>query len=112
MTFSIYQDQAIRTAKLEGFKFNIGHAALGISGEAGEFADCVKKYLIYNQSLDRKNAAEELGDLLWYIALACDSLGISMADVATQNIEKLAKRYPEKYTDLHAQQRLDKNESN
>jgi NTP pyrophosphatase (non-canonical NTP hydrolase) len=110
MTFSIYQNQAIRTAKAGDFKFNLVHAAMGLAGEAGEFTDCVKKYAIYGQSLDRVNAAEELGDLLWFIALACDALGVSMADVANQNIEKLAKRYPEKYTDLHAELRIDKDE--
>lgn len=108
MSFNLYQAQAMRTAKIEGFKFNIGHAALGISGESGEFSDCVKKHLVYGQSLDRENAAEELGDLLWYIALGCETLGVSMADIATQNINKLQARYPEKYSDFHAIERLDK----
>ena len=84
------------------------HAALGLSGEAGEFSDCAKKYLGYGQELDCENAVEELGDLLWYVALGCESLGVSMADVAQQNIDKLKKRYPEKYTDFHAEERLDK----
>jgi len=108
MSFNLYQTQAMRTAKIEGFKFNIGHAALGISGESGEFSDCVKKYLVYGQALDRENAAEELGDLLWYIALGCETLGVSMADVAIQNINKLQARYPDKYSDFHAIERLDK----
>lgn len=111
MNFQEYQQNAIKTAKAGDFKFNLVHAAMGLAGEAGEFTDCVKKYAIYGQSLDRKNAVEELGDLMWFIALACDTLQVSMADIATQNIEKLAKRYPEKYTDFHAVQRLDKNEN-
>jgi len=108
MTFSAYQNQAIRTAKQGDLTFNLTHAAMGLAGEAGEFVDCVKKYAIYGQDLDRENAAEELGDLLWFIALACETLRISMADVANKNIEKLAKRYPEKYTDFYAKERLDK----
>jgi len=108
MNFQEYQQNAIKTAKAGDFKFNLVHAAMGLSGEAGEFTDCVKKYAIYGQSLDKQNALEELGDLMWFIALACDTLQVDMELIANRNIEKLAKRYPEKYTDLHAEQRLDK----
>lgn len=111
MNFKDYQDNAIKTAKTGDFKFNLIHAAMGLAGEAGEFIDCVKKYAIYGQVVDSKNAAEELGDILWFVALACDTLAINMADVAAHNIEKLQARYPEKYSDLHAAQRLDKKES-
>jgi NTP pyrophosphatase (non-canonical NTP hydrolase) len=108
MNFQEFQENAIKTAKAGDFKFNLVHAAMGLSGEAGEFTDCVKKYAIYGQSLDSKNAAEELGDLMWFVALACDTLGVSMGQIAAQNIAKLQKRYPEKYSDAHATQRLDK----
>lgn len=108
MNFKEYQDNAVKTAKAGDFKFNLVHAAMGLAGEAGEFTDCIKKYAIYGQSLDSRNAAEELGDVLWFVALACDTLGINMEFIADQNIAKLQKRYPEKYTDLHAAQRLDK----
>lgn len=108
MNFKEYQDNAIKTAKAGDFKFNLVHAAMGLAGEAGEFTDCIKKYAIYGQSLDSRNAAEELGDVLWFVALACDTLGINMEFIADQNIAKLQKRYPEKYTDLNALQRLDK----
>lgn len=111
MNFKEYQDNAIKTAKTGDFHFNLIHAAMGLAGEAGEFTDCVKKYAIYGQTLDSKNAAEELGDILWFIALACNTLGVNMAEIAQQNITKLQARYPEKYTDLHAAQRLDKQES-
>lgn len=108
MNFNNYLDNALRTAKEGDFAFNITHSAMGIAGESGEFTDCVKKHIIYGQPLDTMNAAEELGDLLWYIAIGCDALGIPMEDIAIQNIAKLAKRYPEKYTDFHAAERLDK----
>ena len=108
MNFKEYQDNAIKTAKAGDFKFNLTHAAMGLAGEAGEFTDCIKKYAIYGQSLDSINAAEELGDVLWFVALACNTLGISMEFIADQNIAKLQKRYPEKYSDQHAELRLDK----
>lgn len=111
MNFKDYQDNAIKTAKAGDFKFNLTHAAMGLSGEAGEFTDCIKKYVVYGQSLDSKNAAEELGDVLWFVALACETLSVSMEKIAEQNIAKLQARYPEKYSDEHAEQRLDKSDS-
>ena len=108
MNFKNYQDNANKTAKAGDFKFNLIHAAMGLAGEAGEFTDCIKKYAIYGQSLDKCNAIEELGDVLWFVALACDTLGVDMELVAARNIAKLQARYPEKYSDEHAAQRLDK----
>lgn len=103
-----YQEAAMRTAKAGDPAFNLTHAALGLTGEAGEFADAIKKTVIYNKPLDQDNAIEEIGDILWYCALACSALGVKMGDVANYNIGKLAARYPEKYTDELAAMRLDK----
>lgn len=106
--FDEYQWRALRTAKRVDEKFDLTHAALGLTGEAGEFADAIKKHTVYGRPLDRGNAIEELGDLMWFVALGCASLGVTMAEVAQQNIDKLKLRYPEKYSDLLAHQRLDK----
>ena len=108
MDFPIYQLQAMRTAKPMEPADDLMHAALGLSGEAGEFADAIKKHLVYGRELDRENAIEELGDVLWFVALGCNALGVSMADVAQGNIDKLRKRYPEKYDDELAYKRMDK----
>ncbi len=88
--------------------YDLLHATLGISGEAGELLDAVKKSFIYNKELDFVNAKEELGDILWYVALACRTLGVSFDEIMQMNIDKLTKRYPEKYTDAAAAERADK----
>ena len=103
-----YQTLANRTAKAGDKPFNLMHSALGLAGEAGEFVDTVKKHLVYGKPLDQENLVEELGDLLWFVALAAETLDVSLSAIATLNIEKLEKRYPEKYTDELASQRLDK----
>ena len=108
LDFTTYQYQALRTAKPGDTDFDLMHAAYGVAGEAGEFADCIKKHQIYGKDFDRDNAIEELGDLLWYIALACNALDTTMDQVAMANIAKLRKRYPDKYSDQHAAARLDK----
>lgn len=110
--FATYQQLAMRTAKpMSEGDDNLIHAALGLTGEAGEFADCIKKHFFYGRELDRENAAEELGDILWFVALACETLGISMADVAGENIAKLRKRYPTQYQDELAAFRADKQQT-
>ena len=107
--FNTYQQLANRTAKpMYTTADDLLHAALGVTGEAGEFADCIKKHWAHGQELNTENAIEELGDLLWYIALACTALDVSLSEVAAQNIDKLRKRYPTRYTDEMAAFRADK----
>ena len=63
---------------------------------------------MYERPLDRANAVEELGDIMWFVALGCETLGVTMQEVAEQNISKLALRYPDKYSDRLAHKRMDK----
>jgi len=84
------------------------HSAMGISGEAGELMDAVKKSVLYNKELDVTNIKEELGDLCWYMALMLDSVGSSFEEVMEMNRVKLEKRFPGGFTEKLAQERLDK----
>ena len=108
MNFADFQKLAVRTAKPLSFEENLRHVVYGLAGEAGEFSDCVKKHDIYGQDLDTKNALEELGDVLWYVALGAETLGVDLEWIATCCIEKLKARYPDKYSDELAKIRLDK----
>lgn len=83
----------------------LNHAALGLAGEAGELCGAVERWLYYGRDLDKVNVKEELGDCLWYLALACNALGLELADVMAANVLKLRARYPERYTDEHARAR-------
>lgn len=88
---------------------DILHAAVGISGEAGELLDAVKKTWIYNKPLDRANVIEELGDLRFYIQAMMNVLRISEQEILQSNANKLAVRYKGLvYTDEAAQKRADK----
>lgn len=79
------------------------HAMIGAMGELGEMCTNIQRALWYNKGpIDVVNFKEELGDLMWYVSLACNALGLSLDDVITKNIEKLQLRYPEKYTDFLA----------
>ncbi len=78
------------------------HAAMGVSTEAGELLDAVKKHLFYGKPLDEVNLKEEVGDLFWYVAILCDTLGLSFEEAMERNIEKLKARYGEKFTEAAA----------
>ena len=95
-----YIKDAIRTESskvfLEGKK-RLLHAGIGIATESGEFLDALKKAIFYGKELDRVNLKEELGDLLWYIAIAMDELGTDFETEMERNIKKLKARYPEKF---------------
>jgi len=68
--------------------------ALGLAGESGEVVDRVKKMLYQGHRLDALGLLEELGDVLWYIALMCNALGWTLDDALDLNVTKLRKRYP------------------
>jgi NTP pyrophosphatase (non-canonical NTP hydrolase) len=102
MTPEDYQNEANRTEsiidKIEGYdKTRLIHGMLGLTSESGEIADTLKRWLYYSQPLDEDNLKEEIGDLLWYVALLCNTLGIQMSDCMESNIRKLRKRFPEKF---------------
>tara|TARA_B100001971_G_scaffold84647_1_gene78250 strand:+ start:357993 stop:358385 length:393 start_codon:yes stop_codon:yes gene_type:complete len=81
------------------------HAGIGISTEAGEFLDALKKHIFYGKDLDKVNLAEEMGDLFWYMAIVADELGFEFEEVMTRNIQKLKARYGEKFTEEAAEKR-------
>ena len=71
------------------------NAALGLCGEAGEFADLIKKMNYQGHDKDQAHLVKELGDICWYIALAATALNVELESVMTTNIEKLRARYPD-----------------
>jgi NTP pyrophosphatase (non-canonical NTP hydrolase) len=81
---------------------DIVHAGLGLVTEAGEYADVLKKAMIYGKEPDLVNLDEEAGDMCWYLALHCFTRNISFSDLFEQNIAKLAKRFPDKFTEDQA----------
>ena len=92
-------------------KAHVLHMAVGISGEAGELLDAIKKYVMYNNTLDRENVIEELGDLEFYMEGVRQGLNIIREEVIDYNINKLSKRYSSgSYSNKQANDRADKND--
>ena len=112
MNLNDYQILANRTAKpLGALQLDLVHAPLGLATETGEFTTEVKRVAIYNRPLTTEvtqHMVEELGDILWYVALAAQALDFKLDEVAAINIAKLRNRYPDAYSDHLAEARLDK----
>jgi NTP pyrophosphatase (non-canonical NTP hydrolase) len=69
------------------------HAMIGIGTEAGEIQDLFKKRIMYGKNVEVSDFIDEIGDLLWYIGVACNTLGISFEEVMEKNYKKLSVRY-------------------
>ena len=90
-----YQSEARRTINLElTDDQRLLDASAGLAEEAGEVLSHVRKHLFRNTPLDREAVTLELGDALWCLAIAADTLGISLQDVSRRNVRKLRARYP------------------
>ena len=78
------------------------HAGIGMATEAAEFLDQLKKHLFYRKTLDATNLKEEIGDLLWYIAIACDAMDTTVEAEMDRVIRKLRVRFPGKFNTVDA----------
>lgn len=108
MNFNEYQMLAKRTEKVMDYKERLSHGVIGASAELGELADIIKKHVFHNKPLDWQDVEEEVGDILWYLAILANTLGFKLENSAINNIQKLKIRYPEKYSDNEALNRKDK----
>ncbi len=79
-------------------------AALGLTAEAGEFTEVVKKIILQGKPYNEENVfhlKRELGDICWYLAQACMALDTTFDEVIEMNVEKLKARYPGGEFDVH-----------
>jgi NTP pyrophosphatase (non-canonical NTP hydrolase) len=106
-----YQTYAARTldqsSGAEARERQLAVLALGLGGEAGEVQELVKKNLGHGHDLDRERVMKELGDVLWYVAGVGTHLGISLEDIAQENLAKLRKRYPDGFDPERSKNRGD-----
>ncbi|MBV6496950.1 MAG: hypothetical protein DYH05_04425 [Acidobacteria bacterium ACB1] len=100
MNFEDYQTAASKTALYPRRMSNVEYPTLGLAGEAGEVANIVKKIQRDHNGVltdeTRAKLKDELGDVLWYISACADELGLTLAEIADFNIQKLAKRHSAK----------------
>lgn len=109
MDIKTYLSASERTLIDKGHDMNLLHAAMGISTESGELMDAFKRKLFYGKELDVVNLKEEVGDIMWYVAILLRELDLDFNEILQLNIDKLQARFPHKFTEFDALNRdLDK----
>jgi NTP pyrophosphatase (non-canonical NTP hydrolase) len=101
MTFDDYQKQAIKTNVYDPEAIDDlmlkTISAMGVAGEAGEVLDKWKKLVVYHNgqvtAADKVELAKEMGDVLWYLAVLAEQLGISFDQIAQGNLAKTQSRF-------------------
>ncbi len=78
------------------------HALMGMVSEVGEFADALKKHIIYGKALDQINLLEESGDRSWYESLFLSAVQQNWEASWQRNIAKLRIRFPDKFSEANA----------
>ena len=106
-----YQNLCKKTA--QGFKDKekeIMTWGLGLAGEAGDVAGCIKKTFSHKND-QKEGIRENIGDTLWYAAMICNYFHWDFDKVLEENIQKLQKRYPKGFNKKSAKRKgIDWNE--
>lgn len=102
-----YIQQALRTESINSHQDpilsdRVEHAIFGMVTESGELLDVIKKSKYYQKPVDRARLIEEVGDVMWYLAVFADAMGISFEEMWEKNLAKLKVRYPEKFNETKA----------
>jgi NTP pyrophosphatase (non-canonical NTP hydrolase) len=94
-----YQKLVIRTAKgkYSSKKYEIVNWGLGVAGEAGDLAGCIKK-TVFHKNDQTAGTRENVGDTMWYLAMICNYYDWDLQEILAENIEKLKKRYKKGFT--------------
>jgi NTP pyrophosphatase (non-canonical NTP hydrolase) len=102
-----YPTLSARLSELEAEGANVTQlltAALGLTAEAGEFTEVVKKIFLQGKPYTEENVfhmKREMGDICWYLAQACMALDVNFREIMEMNYEKLSARYPEGAFDVY-----------
>ena len=95
MTLNEYQQKALETAVYPQ-EYKVIYPALGLTGEAGECSDKVKKVIRDNNgkfTIEKKvEIAKEIGDVLWYCATLANDIGFDLETIGQMNYDKLQSR--------------------
>lgn len=94
MNFNDYQDLAAKFKKnWDNPDCELAYLGLGVSGEAGEVTDVIKKHFVGSKQINPDDLAKELGDVLWYVSQIAQFYGFKLSDIAQINIDKLRARH-------------------
>ena len=106
-----YQNLCKKTAqKFKDKEKEILTWGLGVAGEAGDIAGCIKKTISHKND-QKAGIRENIGDALWYMAMICNYFNWDLNEILKENIQKLKKRYPKGFAQKVAKRKgIDWNE--
>lgn len=104
MDLNEYQKLSSRTA--QPHEHELLNYGLGLTGEAGEVAELIKKSQFHGHHINLDEIEKELGDVLWYLTQITRLAGTNLNVVARKNIEKLKKRYPDGFSEEDSKNRV------
>ena len=73
-------------------------ASMGLTGEAGEVCDLIKKVVFHGKKMDRAALIKEMGDVLWYFTLMLNANSLVLNQIMEANARKLCDRYPDRHS--------------
>lgn len=73
-------------------RIELARCGLGLSGEAGEVGELIKKSLRGDGLLDQQRVASELGDVLFYVTATAHQMGYNLDHIIAENVNKLRGR--------------------
>lgn len=83
------------------------NGCLGLAGETGETLDMIKKWIFHEKDLDIEHLKKEIGDVMWYVAMLCESFNFNLDEILEMNKAKLEARYPEGFDTIKANNRAE-----
>lgn len=107
MNFNLYQELSKRTMPKVWDDLAKCNYSMGLSGEAGELVDLMKKEIHHEHPEDRVAKKKEVGDILHYLAGICTMYGFTLEEAATLNLIKLQERYPDGFKSVDSIRRVD-----
>ncbi len=99
-SLAVYQDLVAANLYVQPEVDKLAHCALGLCGEAGEVADTIKKAQYEGNTLNCSSLLDEMGDVLWYLTQLCAIQGTTLEIIASANLYKLERRYPDGYSHI------------
>ncbi len=98
MTFLEYQQEALKTLHPSG---DAMYLATKLMCEAAEVTEPIAKNTYHGKHLDSEVIADELGDVLWYLATLANLFGYTLDEIVEKNIAKIRARHGERYNANH-----------
>ena len=77
-----------------------------MAGESGEVLDIIKKWVFHEKELDKDHLKKEIGDVMWYVAMLCESFDFNIDEILKINVCKLKSRYPDGFDTEKANRRM------